>query len=86
MRKIERLMNAAISESKDWKNANTEVVNVDGVSKVYLHDNLIAEVVLTALAKSISTTISSLRLMTMASNCMMVVGNLTPLSLASMLF
>ena len=37
-------MNAAISDSKDWKLANTEVVNVDGVSKVYLHDNLIAEV------------------------------------------
>ena len=44
MRKIERLMNAAISEGKDWKNANTEVVNIDGVSKVYLHGNLIAEV------------------------------------------
>ena len=44
MRKIERLMNAAISDSKDWKLANTEVVNVDGVSKVYLHNNLIAEV------------------------------------------
>ena len=44
MRKIERLMNAAISESKDWKNANTEVVNIDDVSKVYLHGNLIAEV------------------------------------------
>ena len=44
MRKIERLMNAAISESKDWKNANTEVLNVDGISYVYLHGNLIAEV------------------------------------------
>ena len=44
MRKIERQMNAAISEGKDWKNANTEVVNIDGVSKVYLHGNLIAEV------------------------------------------
>ena len=37
-------MNAAISESKDWKNANTEVTNIDGVSYVYLHGNLIAEV------------------------------------------
>ncbi|QDH50603.1 hypothetical protein [Synechococcus phage S-B43] len=44
MRKIERLMNAAISESKDWKLDNTEVVNIDDVSKVYLHNNLIAEV------------------------------------------
>lgn len=44
MRKIERLMNAAITNGTDWKLANTEVVNVDGVSKVYLHDNLIAEV------------------------------------------
>ena len=38
-------MNAAISESKDWKLANTEVVSQqDGVSFVYLHGNLIAEV------------------------------------------
>jgi hypothetical protein len=49
MRKIERLMNAAISESKDWKNANTEVVhtcdNVNPpVSHVFLHGNKIAEV------------------------------------------
>ena len=44
MRKIESQMNAAISESKDWKNANTEVLNVDGISYVYLHGNLIAEV------------------------------------------
>ena len=44
MRKIERQMNAAITASKDWKNANTEVLNVDGISYVYLHGNLIAEV------------------------------------------
>ena len=44
MRKIESQMNAAISESKDWKSANTEVENIDGVSKVYLHGSLIAEV------------------------------------------
>ena len=44
MRKIESQMNAAISEGKDWKNANTEVLNVDGVCYVYLHGNLIAEV------------------------------------------
>ena len=44
MRKIERLMNAAISESKDWHNANTSVETIDGVSYVRLHGNLIAEV------------------------------------------
>ena len=37
-------MNAAISDSKDWKLDNTEVLNVDGISYVYLHGNLIAEV------------------------------------------
>lgn len=44
MRKIERLMNAAITAGKDWKSANTEVRNVDGVSEVFLHNNLIARV------------------------------------------
>lgn len=44
MRKIERQMNAAIRDSKDWKNANTMVTNHDGVSFVFLHGNLIAEV------------------------------------------
>jgi len=44
MRKIESQMNAAISEGKNWKNANTEVVNIDGVSYVYLHGNLIARI------------------------------------------
>jgi hypothetical protein len=44
MRKIERLMNAAINAGKDWKSANTEVRNVDGVSEVLLHGNKIAEV------------------------------------------
>ena len=44
MRKIERLMNAAITHSVDWKCDNTEVVNIDGVSFVYLHGNKIAEV------------------------------------------
>ena len=37
-------MNRAISAGKDWKNANTEVINADGVSSVYLHGNLIAEI------------------------------------------
>lgn len=44
MRKIETLMNAAISREVDWKCANTAVVNEDGVSKVFLHGNKIAEV------------------------------------------
>ena len=44
MRKIESQMNAAISAGADWKSANTAVVNEDGVSKVLLHGNKIAEV------------------------------------------
>ncbi len=44
MRKIETQMNNAISEGTDWKTANTRVETVDGVSFVYLHNNLIAEV------------------------------------------
>ena len=44
MRKIESQMNSAISKSVDWKCDNTEVVNIDGVSFVYLHGNKIAEV------------------------------------------
>lgn len=44
MRTIERKMNAAIQDSKDWHLDNTEVNNVDGVSYVYLHGNLIAKV------------------------------------------
>ena len=46
MRKIERLMNAAISNSKDWKLDNTEVQYFSGhdISRVYLHNNLIAEI------------------------------------------
>ena len=44
MRKIESQMNAAITNSKDWKSGNTEVTNIDGVSYVYLHGNKIAEV------------------------------------------
>ena len=50
MRKIEREMNAAISEERDWKNDNTEVINFYDdekqlvVTSVYLHGNLIAEV------------------------------------------
>lgn len=44
MRKIEAQMNAAITNGVDWKSANTAVVNEDGVSKVFLHGNKIAEV------------------------------------------
>lgn len=44
MRKIERLMNAAITEQRDFKLANTEVHNRDGVSFVFLHGNCIAQV------------------------------------------
>ena len=44
MRKIEQQMNTAISREVDWKLANTEVENIDGVSYVYLHGNKIAEI------------------------------------------
>ena len=44
MRKIERLMNAAISEGRNWSNANTSVTHTDDVAQVRLHGNLIAEI------------------------------------------
>ena len=46
MRLIERQMNDAILNQKDWKNDNTEVVYYSGndASDVYLHGNLIARV------------------------------------------
>ena len=44
MRKIETLMNNAIQNEKDWKLANTQVINNNGVSEVFLHNNLIARV------------------------------------------
>lgn len=44
MRKIERLMNAAIKEGRDWSLKNTMVTHRDGVAFVFLHGNLIAEV------------------------------------------
>ena len=46
MRKIESQMNAAILNNQDWKSGNTEVTfdPETNESKVYLHDNLIAEV------------------------------------------
>jgi len=44
MRKIETEMNNAINQEVDWKKDNTQVVNIEGVSFVYLFDNLIAMV------------------------------------------
>ena len=46
MRKIETLMNDAISNKVDFKSANTEVIYYTGndISDVYLHGNLIARV------------------------------------------
>jgi hypothetical protein len=44
MRKIERLMNAAITAGKDFKLDNTEVVSCTNVSDVYLFGNLIARI------------------------------------------
>jgi len=44
MRKIEKQMNDAITQEIDWKLKNTKVINSDGVSEVYLHDNLIAKI------------------------------------------
>jgi len=43
-RKIEKEMNQAISTETDWKKDNTQVVNIEGVSFVYLYNNLIAMV------------------------------------------
>jgi len=44
MRVIEKQMNQAISTETDWKCKNTQVVNIEGVSFVYLYNNLIAMV------------------------------------------
>ena len=44
MRKIESKMNAAITAGTNWKSGNTAVLNEDGVTKVLLHGNKIAEV------------------------------------------
>lgn len=44
MRVIERQMNQAISTETDWKKDNTQVINIEGVSFVYLYSNLIAMV------------------------------------------
>jgi hypothetical protein len=44
MRKIESLMNAAITAGKDFKLDNTEVVACSNVADVFLHGNLIARI------------------------------------------
>jgi hypothetical protein len=44
MRKLEVQMNRAINQEIDWKKDNTEVINIEGVSFVYLYSNLIAMV------------------------------------------
>lgn len=44
MRQIEKSMLAAIRSGRSWKQDNTEVITDKGVSRVYLHGNLIADV------------------------------------------
>jgi hypothetical protein len=44
MRVIERQMNRAILNQKDWKNANTQVINYSNCSDVFLFGNLIARI------------------------------------------
>ena len=44
MRKIEREMNQAITQERDWKKDNTEVITCSNVTDVFLHGNLIARI------------------------------------------
>ena len=44
MRQIERQMNEAILNGKDFRKDNTEVINIRGNAFVYLHGNHIATV------------------------------------------
>jgi hypothetical protein len=44
MRKIETLMNAAITDGRNFSSGNTTVTHKDGVAIVTLHGNKIAEV------------------------------------------
>lgn len=44
MRLIEKKMNAAIAQGKNWQLDNTSVLHEDGVAKVFLHANKIAEI------------------------------------------
>ena len=39
MRKIESLMNKAISNQTNWSNANTQVTTEGDISRVFLHGN-----------------------------------------------
>ena len=44
MRKIEQLMNEAITDSKDWASGNTSVYTTGGFTSVFLHGNEIARI------------------------------------------
>ena len=44
MRKIETQMNNAITNGTDFRSANTNVVQADGIAVVLLHGNKIAEI------------------------------------------
>lgn len=44
MRVIEKKMNQAIAQGKDWKSGNTQVQTTDGVAHVYLYGHKIAEI------------------------------------------
>ena len=44
MRKIETQMNMAIKSQKNWCSGNTQVITDNGISRVFLHGNHIANV------------------------------------------
>ena len=44
MRQIERNMNTAIKSQKNWSSGNTQVITDNGMSRVFLHGNHIANV------------------------------------------
>ena len=44
MRKIEKEMCDAVQHNSNWQSGNTSVIFQDGLSSVYLHGNLIAEI------------------------------------------
>ena len=44
MRKIEQLMNQAITDSKDWQQDNTSVFTTGGSTSVFLHGHEIARI------------------------------------------
>jgi hypothetical protein len=44
MRVIEAQMNTAITQQRDWKNRNTEVVSYTHCADVFLYGNLIARI------------------------------------------